>query len=122
MEIPHIFVHMSYLMYLSGFSNDLNLDPKRVSASKPKMSDGLDEKDLEDYNSTLDSSFNGNDKTKAGIFSSTINHGLESEFMYSHSEDESARSPYGSPAAKTSLESPREFSDAVYEKSPEAYR
>ncbi|XP_022982307.1 epidermal growth factor receptor substrate 15-like 1 isoform X1 [Cucurbita maxima] len=105
-----------------GFSNDLNLDPKRVSASKPKMSDSLDEKDLEDYNSTLDSSFNGNDKTKVGIFSSTINHGLESEFMYSHSEDESARSPYGSPAAKTSLESPHEFSDAVYEKSPEAYR
>ncbi|XP_038899166.1 actin cytoskeleton-regulatory complex protein pan1 isoform X2 [Benincasa hispida] len=101
-----------------GFSNDLNLDPKGVTASKPKMSDS--EKDLADYNSTPDSSSNANGKT--GNYLSTNNRGLESESVYSHSEDESARSPYGSPAAKTSLESPsHEFSDAGYEKSPEAY-
>lgn len=102
-----------------GFSNDLNLDPKGVSASKPNMSDS--EKDLADYNSTPDSSSNANGKMGNSL--STINRGLESESVYSHNENESARSPYGSPAAKTSLESPsHEFSDAGFEKSPEAYR
>ncbi|XP_011654280.1 actin cytoskeleton-regulatory complex protein pan1 isoform X2 [Cucumis sativus] len=101
-----------------GFSNDLNLDPKGVSASKPKMSDS--EKDLADYNSTPDSSSNANGKT--GHSFSNINRGLENESLYSHSEDGSARSPYGSPAAKTPLESPsHDFSDAGFEKSPEAY-
>lgn len=84
------------------------------------MSTSQDEKDLADYNSTPDSSSNANGKV--GNSSSIFNRGLESESVY-HSEDESARSPYGSPAAKTSLESPsHEFSDAGFEKSPEAYR
>ncbi|KAG6591212.1 hypothetical protein SDJN03_13558, partial [Cucurbita argyrosperma subsp. sororia] len=104
-----------------GFSNDLNFDTKGVSASKPKMSESQGEKGLADYNSTPDSSSNANEKTGNSL--STINHGLESDSVYSHSEDELAKSPYGSPAAKTSLESPsHEFSDAGYEKSPEAYR
>ncbi|XP_022936329.1 epidermal growth factor receptor substrate 15-like 1 [Cucurbita moschata] len=104
-----------------GFSNDLNFDTKGVSASKPKMSESQGEKGLADYNSTPDSSSNANEKTGNSL--STINHGLESDSVYSHSEDELAKSPYGSPAAKTSLESPsHEFSDAGYEKSSEAYR
>lgn len=82
------------------------------------MSDS--EKDLADYNSTPDSSSNANGKT--GHSFSNINRGLENESLYSHSEDGSARSPYGSPAAKTPLESPsHDFSDAGFEKSPEAY-
>ncbi|XAR61528.1 hypothetical protein NMG60_11015979 [Bertholletia excelsa] len=47
-------------------------------------------------------------------------HGFDSDSVYTHSEDESGKSPTGSPGGHTALESPsREYSDNHFKKSPE---
>ena len=58
---------------------------------------------------------------KTGNLFSASERALESESAYTHSEDESARSPHGSPAGRNSLESPsQQFSDDHFGKSTEA--
>lgn len=60
------------------------------------------------------------DEKAANLFSAG-ERALESESAYTHSEDESARSPHGSPAGRNSLESPsQQFSDDHFGKSTEA--
>ncbi|XP_044474870.1 epidermal growth factor receptor substrate 15 isoform X2 [Mangifera indica] len=89
-----------------GFGNELNFNTKNASAS-PNGS------------LTPDSLSNVDEKPKNLM--NTREHILESESAYTHSEDESARSPHGSPAGRSALESPsKEFSDGPFERSNEA--
>lgn len=93
-------------LLLSGFGNELNFNTKNASAS-PNGS------------LTPDSLSNVDEKPKNLM--NTREHVLESESAYTHSEDESARSPHGSPAGRSALESPsKEFSDGPFERSNEA--
>ncbi|KAE8704238.1 glutamate receptor 3.3-like [Hibiscus syriacus] len=93
-----------------GFGNELTVDVKNVSDSQRG-------KASPNGSLTPDSSYvNG----KTGNLFST-EHAFESESAYAHSEDESARSPHGSPTEINKLESPsRQFSDDHFEKSTEA--
>ncbi|KAK8705763.1 hypothetical protein V6N13_049356 [Hibiscus sabdariffa] len=89
-----------------GFGNELTVDVKNVSDSQRG-------KASPDGSLTPDSSY-VNGKT-GNLFSAAV----ENESAYS--EDESARSPHGSPAERNSLESPsRLFSDDHFGKSTEA--
>ncbi|XP_022769402.1 epidermal growth factor receptor substrate 15 isoform X2 [Durio zibethinus] len=95
-----------------GFGNELTVDVKNVPVSQRG-------KASPDGSLTPDSSSYVDDKT--GNLFSASEHALESESAYTHSEDESARSPRGSPAGRNSLESPsQQFSDDHFGKSTEA--
>ncbi|XWS26023.1 hypothetical protein CRYUN_Cryun27aG0118100 [Craigia yunnanensis] len=95
-----------------GFGNELTVNVKNVSISQRG-------KASPNGSLTPDSSSSVDEKTGnlfiAGGFA------VESEFAYTHSEDESARSPCGSPAGRNSIESPSQrFSDDHFGKSTEA--
>ncbi|GMJ10556.1 Arabidopsis thaliana EH domain containing protein 1 [Hibiscus trionum] len=93
-----------------GFGNELTIDVKNVSDSQRG-------KASPDGSLTPDSSY-VNGKT-GNLFSAE--RAVENESAYTHSEDESARSPHGSPAERNSLESPSQlFSDDHFGKSTEA--
>ncbi|XWS14358.1 hypothetical protein CRYUN_Cryun35bG0002500 [Craigia yunnanensis] len=95
-----------------GFGNELTVDVTNVSVSQRR-------KASPDGSLTPDSSSYVDEKT--GNLFSASEHALESESAYTHSEDESARSPRGSPAGRNSLESPsQQFSDDHFGKSTEA--
>ncbi|OMP07587.1 hypothetical protein COLO4_07214 [Corchorus olitorius] len=95
-----------------GFGNELTIDVKNVSVSQRG-------KTSPDGSLTPDSSSYMDEKT--GNLFSTSERALESESAYTHSEDESAKSPRGSPAGRNSLESPtQQFSDDHFGKSTEA--
>ncbi|EOY15307.1 Calcium ion binding protein, putative isoform 1 [Theobroma cacao] len=95
-----------------GFGNELTVDVKNVSVSQRG-------KASPDGSLTPDSSSYVDEKA-ANLFSAG-ERALESESAYTHSEDESARSPHGSPAGRNSLESPsQQFSDDHFGKSTEA--
>ncbi|XVE94394.1 hypothetical protein REPUB_Repub02eG0004900 [Reevesia pubescens] len=95
-----------------GFGNELTVDVKNLSVSQRG-------KASPDGSLTPDSSSYVDEKT--GNLFSASERALESESAYTHSEDESARSPRGSPAGRNSLESPsQQFSDDHFGKSTEA--
>ncbi|CAN1315638.1 Uncharacterized calcium-binding protein C800.10c [Linum perenne] len=93
-----------------GFANELTIDVKNVSETNGKASP--------DGSLTPDSLHNGDVKT--GNFKNTHEHTIEeNESAYAHSEDESVRSPQGSPAGRIVRERPsQDFSD-VFVKSTE---
>ncbi|XVE69598.1 hypothetical protein DITRI_Ditri10aG0003400 [Diplodiscus trichospermus] len=94
-----------------GFSNELTVDVKNVSSQRGKASP--------EGSLTPDSSSYMDEKT--GNLFSTGERAIESESAYTHSEDDSARSPRGSPAGRNSLESPSQhFFDDNFGKSTEA--
>uniref|UniRef100_A0A2P2KS90 Uncharacterized protein MANES_18G003700 n=1 Tax=Rhizophora mucronata TaxID=61149 RepID=A0A2P2KS90_RHIMU len=94
-----------------GFDNELSIDGKNVSStSQQKLPSNGD--------LTHDPFTNGDGKSENSL--NTGGHAVESESAYTHSEDESARSPQGSPVGRTTSDSPsHDFSD-VFEKSAEA--
>ncbi|XVF35816.1 hypothetical protein REPUB_Repub19eG0003300 [Reevesia pubescens] len=95
-----------------GFSNELTVDVKNVSVSQNGQASP-------DGSLTPDSSSYVDEKT--GNLFSAAEHSIESESAYTHSEDESARSPRGSHAGRNSLESPsQQFSNDHFGKSSEA--
>ncbi|XVF74098.1 hypothetical protein PTKIN_Ptkin13bG0033000 [Pterospermum kingtungense] len=95
-----------------GFGNELTIDVKNVSISQRG-------KASPDGSVTPDSSSYVDEKT--GTLFSASERALESESAYTDSEDESARSPCGSPAGRNSLESPsQQFSNDHFGKSTEA--
>ncbi|CAN1315645.1 Uncharacterized calcium-binding protein C800.10c [Linum perenne] len=93
-----------------GFANELTIDVKNVSETSNEASP--------DGSLTPDSLHNGDVKT--GNFKNTHEHTIEeNESAYAHSEDESVRSPQGSPAGRIVRERPsQDFSD-VFVKSTE---
>ncbi|KAM7517375.1 hypothetical protein LguiA_006958 [Lonicera macranthoides] len=96
-----------------GFSFDAAVPANGKSASFQK-----------EYSSPLDSyspdSFSNADGKSEKSFSKA-EHDLETESAYMHSEDESTKSPPGSPARQTTFESPsKEYSDNHFGKSFEA--
>ncbi|KDP36775.1 hypothetical protein JCGZ_08066 [Jatropha curcas] len=94
-----------------GFANDLMLDMKNVSAPNSKST-------IQDGSPTHDSLSNGDDKS--GNFSRVDGHGIEGESVYSHSEDELARSPQSSLAGRNALGSPSKAFSDVFAKSTDA--
>ncbi|GKV44398.1 hypothetical protein SLE2022_174280 [Rubroshorea leprosula] len=94
-----------------GFGNELTIDvknPKSLQRGKASPDGSL----------TPDSSSYADDK-HGNIF--TSEYAIESESAYTHSEDESTRSPHGSSAGRTTLESPSDqFSDGPFRKGAEA--
>ncbi|KAJ0086794.1 hypothetical protein Patl1_09375 [Pistacia atlantica] len=95
-----------------GFGNELKFDAKNASASP-------NEKASPNGSLTPDSLSNVDEKPKNLM--NTGEHVLESESAYTHSEDELARSPAGSPAGRSTLESPsKDFSDGPFARSTEA--
>ncbi|KAK2660910.1 hypothetical protein Ddye_007443 [Dipteronia dyeriana] len=98
-----------------GFGNELTFDAKKSSTS-PNAVQG--EKASPNGSLTPDSLSNSDDKPRNLM---TGEHTFESEDAYTHSEDESARSPHGSPAGRGAPESPsQEFSDAHFGRDSEA--
>lgn len=99
----------------SGFGNDLIID----SSTKSHSASIQREKASPDRSSTPDSSSVADGKS--GISFGNGDHAHESESIFAHGEDEHVRSPSGSPAGRTAVESPsREFSDIHYGKNSEA--
>ena len=97
--------------FFSGFGNELTVNVKNVSI--PQRGKASPNGSL-----TPDSSSYVDEKT--GNLFSAGECAIESEFAYTHSEDESARSPRGSPAGRDYLESPsQQFSDDHFGKSTE---
>ncbi|XP_050215165.1 uncharacterized protein LOC126666204 isoform X3 [Mercurialis annua] len=99
-----------------GFSKDLTIDMKNVSAAN---SNSTMQKEIgsQDGSLTPDSLSNGGGKS-ANLFAG--DDALEGESAYGHSDDELARSPRGSSTGRTALESPsQDFSD-VFTKSADA--
>ncbi|KAG4161973.1 hypothetical protein ERO13_D01G089100v2 [Gossypium hirsutum] len=95
-----------------GFGNELTIDVKKGAVSQRG-------KASPDGSLTPDSTSYADEKT-ANLFSAS-DRAIESESAYTHSEDESARSPRGSPTDRNSLESPsKPFSDDPFGKSTEA--
>ncbi|KAG8502988.1 hypothetical protein CXB51_001005 [Gossypium anomalum] len=95
-----------------GFGNELTIDVKKGAVSQRG-------KASPDGSLTPDSTSYADEKT-ANLFSAG-ERAIESESAYTHSEDESARSPRGSPTDRNSLESPsKPFSDDPFGKSTEA--
>ncbi|THG21805.1 hypothetical protein TEA_023202 [Camellia sinensis var. sinensis] len=97
-----------------GFSFDVAMPPKTKSTSAEK----------ENYspNGSLspDLMSHADDNMSDKLFSKG-ERACESESAYTHSEDESGKSPSSSPARHTAFESPsREYSDNHFKKSPEA--
>ncbi|KAK8512642.1 hypothetical protein V6N12_075212 [Hibiscus sabdariffa] len=93
-----------------GFGNELTVDVKNVSNSQRG-------KASPDGSLTPDSSYV--DGKTGNLFSAE--HAVGNGSAYAHSEDESSRSPHGSPAERNSLENPSQlFSDDHFEKSTEA--
>ncbi|CAN0927432.1 Uncharacterized calcium-binding protein C800.10c [Linum grandiflorum] len=103
-----------------GFANELTIDAKNVSETTNGKPNAVQNgKALSDGSITPDSLYNGD--AKSGNFSNTHEHTLEeNESAYAHSEDESTRSPQGSPAGRITRERPpsQDFSD-VFAKSTE---
>ncbi|KAL5778380.1 hypothetical protein ACOSP7_011306 [Xanthoceras sorbifolium] len=98
-----------------GFGNDFTFDAKN-SSNSPDAAQG--EKASPNGSLTPDSLSNVDDKPRNLM---TGERTFESEDGYTHSEDESARSPHGSPAGRGALESPsQEFSDAPFGRDSEA--
>ncbi|PPD89298.1 hypothetical protein GOBAR_DD13773 [Gossypium barbadense] len=95
-----------------GFGNELTIDVKKGAVSQRG-------KASPDGSLTPDSTSYADEKT-ANLFSAS-DRAIESESADTHSEDESARSPRGSPTDRNSLESPsKPFSDDPFGKSTEA--
>ncbi|XP_044510291.1 epidermal growth factor receptor substrate 15-like [Mangifera indica] len=95
-----------------GFGNELTFEMKNASAS-PNEKASANGSLTHDYLSSVD------EKPKNVM--NTGEHVLESESTYTHSEDDLARSPHGSPAGRSTLESPsKEFSDGPFDRSTEA--
>ncbi|XP_030527327.1 epidermal growth factor receptor substrate 15 isoform X1 [Rhodamnia argentea] len=103
-----------------GFVNDLNLDGKNVSVTSKTKSASVERENASTENGYAhDSISNPDEKPRNSL--GTMENTFEDEFQYAHSEDESARSPHESPVGRTSAGSPSQvFSDAHFEKSPEA--
>ncbi|KAK7283462.1 hypothetical protein RIF29_12997 [Crotalaria pallida] len=98
-----------------GFANDLTFDTKNVS-SKPKPAVINGEQSFpEDHSVGSPVSANGKHES-----STNGDYTVEDETSYAHSEDDLGRSPRDSPAGKTTVESPQEFSNAHFRKSTEA--
>ncbi|XP_057502864.1 uncharacterized protein LOC130786579 isoform X1 [Actinidia eriantha] len=96
-----------------GFSFDVAMPPKTKSTSVEKenysQSDSLSPDPLSYVNGTSEKPFNKSERA------------FENESPYTHSEDESGKSPSGSPVGHTAFESPsRDYSDSCFNKSPEA--
>ncbi|XP_030446776.1 uncharacterized protein LOC115669790 [Syzygium oleosum] len=103
-----------------GFVNDLNLDGKNVSVPSKTKSASVERENASTENGfDHDSISNPDEKPQNSL--GTMEHAFDNEYQYAHSEDESARSPHESPVGRTSVGSPSQvFSDAHFEKSPEA--
>ncbi|GAV88144.1 efhand_3 domain-containing protein/EF_hand_3 domain-containing protein [Cephalotus follicularis] len=100
-----------------GFGND-TVDVSNVSVSpNPNSTIVQGEKSSPDGSLTPDSLFNVDENP--GSYMSPREHILESESAFTHSEDELARSPHGSSASRTALESPS-HSDLRFGKNTEA--
>ena len=98
---------------LTGFSFDVAIPPQTKSTSVEKEnyspSDSLSPDPLSYVNGTSEKPFNKSERA------------FENESPYTHSEDESGKSPSGSPVGHTAFESPsRDYSDSYLNKSPEA--
>lgn len=103
------------LLLLLGFANDLTFDGKNASSkSKPAFIPG--EQNFSDDNSVHGSPVIANVKQEN---STNGDYAVEDESSYAHSEDDLTRSPRESPAGRTTVESPREFSNAHFGKSSE---
>ncbi|XP_028053348.1 uncharacterized protein LOC114257757 isoform X2 [Camellia sinensis] len=105
---------LMHCLLLAGFSFDVAMPPKTKSTSAEK----------ENYspNGSLspDLMSHADDNMSDKLFSKG-ERACESESAYTHSEDESGKSPSSSPARHTAFESPsREYSDNHFKKSPEA--
>ncbi|KAM7253425.1 hypothetical protein ACFE04_026043 [Oxalis oulophora] len=101
-----------------GFGNELKIDVQNGSVSqKAETVEG--EKISPDGSLTPDSLFHEDEK--ANSFTSPHGHTHENESAFTHSDDELARSPRGSPAGGISSQSPsHDFSDSHFGKSPDA--
>ncbi|MCH81312.1 actin cytoskeleton-regulatory complex protein PAN1-like, partial [Trifolium medium] len=99
-----------------GFANDLTFDTKNAS-SEPKPSSVPAEQNSFDDNSVYGSPVNANGRQE---HFTNGDYTVEEESSYAQSEG-SARSPRDSPFGRNTAESPsKEFSNAHFEKSPEA--
>lgn len=112
----YLFIHINRSANnFSGFGNDLKID----SSTKPDSGSVQRGKASPDRSSTPDSSLVANGKS--GISSNNGDHAHESDSVFTHSEDEHVRSPNGSLAGRTAVDSPsRDFSDIHYGKNSEA--
>ncbi|KAF7850930.1 hypothetical protein BT93_L4845 [Corymbia citriodora subsp. variegata] len=103
-----------------GFVNDLNLDGKNVSVSSKTKSASVEGENASAENGYAHDLYSDPDEKPQNSLG-TVENAFENEYQYAHSEDESARSPHESPVGRTSVGSPSQvFSDAHFEKSPEA--
>ncbi|KAI4388515.1 hypothetical protein MLD38_000836 [Melastoma candidum] len=101
-----------------GFGNDLSLDTK-VPVSKQKSS--FVEGELASPDNGFTPDFVSHSDEKVRDSTGSISNAFENESSYSHGEDELGRSPRGSPAAITDLDSSSQiFSDSHLERSPTA--